>query len=102
MNRGQHKMGASYREDLRKARDAWARRYKITSVRGRIYTRPMVRVAIIRACERKTIFMTEPAARRRILRAVDDLLSDARWMQIRHGQTPGSLASDAVKRLFGE
>lgn len=102
MNVGAKHMGAGCRRGLREARNAWAVRYMITSVRGRVYTHPMVRRAIIRALENETIFTTAAAPRRALIRQVDVLLSDDRWMLTKRGQTPGSLASDAVKRLISQ
>lgn len=71
-------------------RNAWAERYQITSVRGRIYTRAMLRALVMRA-------LIAPYAHRAF---VDVVLDDDAWMSRKRGQTPNNLAHEIEREAW--
>lgn len=78
----------------RAARNAWAERYLVTSTRGRVYTRPMLRAYVM---QRAPLYLRD--------KHVDAVLDDERFMTWHRGMVPQAVSKaiidEAGARQFG-
>lgn len=80
------------RATQRALRNAWAERYMITSVKGRVYTRTMLRVLVMRA--------VKLYAHERHASFVDVVLDDDAYMRRHRGRTPSGLACEIEREAW--